>query len=417
MRRNMPRSRARTGTRQTAQLNLAMLIATLVLGAVSWILGLIVYNATVDIWPRPLVIGLAFGILAIIVLFGIYIISNIQGICEENIVTGGSPGSAIVLISIAVVAVVALGSLFQWIYGLHYEQELTEPTSYIFIIDDSGSMESNDPTQLRYDAINDVIAKKEASFPYMVYSFSDHITLLREMAPISDGVFDATGNSSGGTAIKGALEQVISDYLGNVWDGGESPKVILLTDGYAGDVGLFSSINGTLKQYSRNRISISTVGLGSVDKSLMQKIATKTGGVFVDISDAAMLGEAMESAANLYSVDDLLTTRYPGRLDFLFGFLRILFIAILGSCVGFAAAVSYGHMDSSSIIILSSLIQSLLGGLLMELLTSVLGVSDRVCWFLLWLLIAALLCTRLVAYTRGPSRPSRGRGRSSHNLR
>lgn len=36
---------------------------------------------------------------------------------------------------------------------------------------------------------------------------------------------------------------------------------------------------------------------------LMQKITAKTGGVFIDISDAAMLGDAMEDAANQYAAD------------------------------------------------------------------------------------------------------------------
>ena len=404
-------------TRHSTQFNIVMLIASLVLGAVSWILGLLVYNATVDVWPRPLVIGVSFGILALFVLMGVLIVSTIQGTFTENILAGGGLGSVLVVVFAAIILITALGALFQWIYGLHYEQELTEPTSYVFIIDDSGSMESNDPSQLRYTAINEVLKKKPSDFPYMVYGFSDQVSLLREMSPISSGYTNITGNSYGGTSIKGALEQVISDYQNNVWEGGESPKVILLTDGYATDLGWFTSINSTLKQYSQNRISVSTVGLGSVDKSLMQKIAAKTGGVFVDIADAAMLGEAMESAANQYSVDDLLTTRYSTRMGILFGFLRILFIAILGSCIGFVSAVAYGQMDASSLVIVSSIIQSLVGAILMEVLTSGLGVSDRFCWFILWILIAAMICTQVVTYRRGPSRPSRGRGRSSHMLR
>lgn len=401
-------------TRRSTQFNLVMLISSIVLGAGSWIPGLLVYNATVDVWPRPLVIGISFGILAIFVLLGVLIVSNLQGAFSENILTGGGLGSVLVVIVVAVILIAALGSLFQWIYGLHYEQELTEPTSYVFIIDDSGSMASNDPNQLRYAAINEVLEKKTSDFPYMVYGFSDQVFLLREMSPISSGYTDISGNSTGGTSIKGALEKVISDYQNNVWEGGASPKVILLTDGYATDWGWFKS---TLKQYSQNHISVSTVGLGSVDKSLMQEIAAKTGGVFIDIADAAMLGEAMESAANQYSVDDLLTTRYSTRMGILFGFLRILFIAILGSCIGFVSAVAYGQMDASSLVIVSSIIQSLVGAILIELLTSGLGVSDRFCWFILWILIAAMISTQVVTYRRGPSRPSRGRGRSSHMLR
>lgn len=403
--------------RRSTQFNFVMLITSLVFGAVSWILGLLVYNATVNIWPRPFVIGLSFGIFAFFVLLCVFTVSNLQGAFVENILTGGGSGSVLVIIFAAVIFVAALASLFQWIYGLHSLQDSTEPTSYVFIIDDSGSMESNDPSQLRYTAISEVLEKKPSDFPYMVYGFSDQVSLFREMSPISSGPLTITGHSSGGTSIKGVLEQVISDYQNNVWNGGASPKVILLTDGHATDLDWFTSINGVLKQYSQNRISVSTVGLGSVDKSLMQKIAAKTGGVFIDMADAAMLGEAMQSAATQYSVDDLLTTRYSTRMTLLFGFLRILFISILGSCIGFVSAISYGLMGASSLIVVSSIAKSLAGAILMELLTSGFDVSDRFCWFILWLLIAAMICTQTVTYKRAPSRPSSRGGISSHILR
>ena len=228
------------------------------------------------------------------------------------------------MVLLAPVLFVALGALFQWIYGLHINPNSSEPTSYVFVIDDSGSMEENDPGQLRYDAIGEVLEKKPSDFPYMVYGFANDVILLREMQPVSNGTAGLIGNSNGGTSIKGALDQVISDYQNGVWDGGRSPKVILLTDGYATDLGWFSSISGTLKQYARNRISISTIGLGDVDVGLLERIAAATGGVFIDISDASSLADAMENAATQYAIDDLLTTRYPGRMDILFGFLRIL---------------------------------------------------------------------------------------------
>ena len=149
----------------------------------------------------------------------------------------------------------------------------------------------------------------------------------------------------------------------------------------------------------------------------MQKITAKTGGVFIDISDVAMLGDAMEDAANQYAADDLLTTRYSSRLNFLFGFLRILFLTILGACIGSVCAVTYGKTDAADFVILTSVIQSFAGALLMELLTSMSGLSDRFCWFVLWMFIAAMLCTQNCGYRRGYARPSRGRGKSSSVLR
>lgn len=403
--------------RKSTQLNVQMLLLTLLVGIAAWFISSWAYDLVVDSLPRPLTIGLMFALLSLLVGLGVFIISTVQGTFEENIVTNGSSASVLMIALLAPVLLIALGALFQWIYGLHISPDLSEPTAYVFVIDDSGSMEGNDPSQLRYKAIGEVLEKKPSDFPYMVYGFANEVTLLREMQPVSAGTAGLTGYSNGGTSIKGALDQVISDYQNGVWDGGETPKVILLTDGYATDLGWFSSINGILKQYARNRISVSTVGLGDVDVELMERIAAATGGVFIDISDAASLADAMDNAATQYAVDDLLTTRYPGRMDVLFGILRILFISLLGVCIGLLKSIAYGQMDSSTLTVISSAIQSVVGAIVMELFTSLMGVSDRMCWFALWLLITATVCTKQETYRRAPYRPSRRRGRSARSLR
>lgn len=403
--------------RRTTRFNFVMLMASLGLGGVSWVLCILAYTAFVDVWSRPLVIGLVFAILAFFVAMGVFVVSLLQGAFEENILNGGGNGSVLIAVFVSVVFIAALGVLFQWIYGLHYDREPMEPTAYIFVIDNSKSMESNDPNQLRYAAIDKILEKKSSEFPYMVYGFSDEISVLQKMAPTSNRHTDLIGNSMGGTCIKKAMERVMDDYQNHLWEGGKYPKMILLTDGHATDVSRLSSINNILKRFSRNHISISAVGLGDVDYALMRKITSKTGGIFIDIDNAAMLGDAMEHAAYQYAADDLLTTRYFSHRDFLFGFLRVLFLAILGACIGCASAVAYGQMDAAGFVILSSAIESLAGALLMELLTSVLDVSDRFCWFMLWIYIAAMLCTQRGRYQRGRARLSRGRGKRSSVLR
>lgn len=403
--------------RKSTQINVQMLLLTLLVGVVAWFVSTWIYDAVVDMLPRPVTIGLMFALLSLFVGLGVFILSTVLGTFEENIVTNGSNASILVMVLLAPALFVALGALFQWIYGLHINPNSSEPTSYVFVIDDSGSMEGNDPGQLRYDAIGEVLEKKPSVFPYMVYGFANDVTLLREMQPVSDGTAGLIGNSNGGTSIKGALDQVISDYQNGVWDGGRTPKVILLTDGYATDLGWFSSISGTLKQYARNRISISTVGLGDVDVGLLERIAAATGGVFIDISDASSLADAMDNAATQYAIDDLLTTRYPGRMDILFGFLRILFISLLGVGIGLLKAIAYGQMDSSTLIVISSAIQSVVGAIVMELFTSLMGVSDRMCWFVLWQFMAVTVCTKQETYRKAPYRPSKRSGRSSRSLR
>lgn len=86
------------------------------------------------------------------------------------------------------------------------------------------------------------------------------------------------------------------------------------------------------------------------------------------------------------------------------------------------AAAAYGRADSLSLILLSSVITSLTGALLLELCTCVLELPDRPFWFLLWVLIAATLCTRTAAPRphvqdrSGGARPSKSRRGRANRL-
>lgn len=410
--------------RHSKQFNAVMLAVSVLIGAIAWFLCAAVYGALINAVARPVLIGLIFGVLALAVAGGVFAVSLLSGTFEKNLVTGGGTGSVLGILAAAVVLLMALGALFQWLYSLRFRSEPVEPTSYVFLIDESGSMVDNDPQGLRYSALEQVLADKEANFPYMVYGFADEVALLRDMGPASDGSAGLTGTGSGGTSIKKTLERVISDYQTGLWDGGDTPKVVLLSDGIPTDFGWFSEISSTLRGYVQSGISISTVGLDGADVSLMQRIANRTGGVFVDIRDASMLAEAMTSAASSYSADDLVTTRYnSGSLGVLWGIIRILFLSVLGVGIGLAAAAAYGQADSLSLIAVSSIIKSLTGALLLELCTSVFGLSDRFFWCVLWVLIAATLCTRVVVTnrrdpdrSRRQRRPSRSHGRSSRHV-
>lgn len=406
--------------RKRQEFNLLMLVITLILGALAWIPCYALHRVLEGVIPDPVLIGLLFGIFALILAIGVFLVSMISGSFEKNLISGGESGSAIAFLALGVLLLAVLAGVFQWIYSLRIRPESVEPTSYVFLIDDSGSTADSDPQQLRYDAIGQVLKDKDADFPYMVYGFADNVTLLREMQPVSAGGEKLQGVSSGGTAIKLVLEKVLNDYKNKRWDGGAAPKVVLLTDGYPTDFTFFTEISGILREYARSNISISAVGLGGADATLMEEIASRTNGVYVDIQDAALLAEAMTSAASSFSsVGDLVTTRYDHSLSGLFGFLRVLFVALLGVGIGLLAMVAYGQADSAGLILISSIVKSVIGALLLELLTSLLRLPDPPLWCLLWVLIAATLCTRL-AEVKHPAkrtlRPSRSRGRANRNL-
>lgn len=376
-------------------LNIILLAASIIAGLVSWIIGNFVYEVFFNQIPRVFLIGIVFAILCLCVLVVVHGVGRLTGAFEEPVLPlPDIPGMIPVLIAAGTAAVFFLSALFQWIYAMDFQKQVQNPTSYIFVMDDSGSTAESDPAQMRYSAIDDVLEDMDESFPYMVYSFSDNYEILRGMAPISEGKDGLTGNSYGGTAIRGVLTQVINDYKNQVWDGGERPKVILMTDGYATDIGLFHPINRVLKQYVREGISISAVGLEQTDENLMNQIADTTGGVFVRASDAGDLSSAMQSAVSLTSSRDLVSARYIDHADVLLGFLRILFIFILGTGTGLLAMLVYGNEDSTILMIVSSAAKALAGALVMEIGTGVFGMPVKLAWLILWILLAATIALK-----------------------
>lgn len=388
--------------RTSTVFDVVLLIASIIAGVVAWLIGMFLYNVLGDLIPRTLLIGIIFLLLYLILTAVVMIVSGVRGTLEDYVLFLDERWKVILFLVAGAVAVFGLGCLFQFLYSLNTEKAPREATSYVFLIDDSGSMEGNDPNYLRYEAINEILSGMPEDFPYMVYSFSDNTQILRDMKPISEGGVEITLGEGGGTSIKGALKQVMEDYENKVWTDNKAPRVILLTDGYATDIGLFSPIGGVLKKYARSNISVSTVSLGYVDKGLMQKIADGTNGVFLQVEDASLLKGAMEEAGKAFSDSrDLLSLRKVQDMDWLYGIMRVVFLTILGTLIGFLMIFAATKEDCWAMILISSTIKSFVGALLVELLVQLLGLPYVVTWLILWILIAALISTMEKEFRRG----------------
>lgn len=370
-------------------INWKMLIFALVMSVVAWGIDLLLYNALKEALPRPALIGIVFAVLTlllapVLVIFGQDSGNEVQPAVQIIGAIGG------------VVVMLLLAGLLQFIYQISLKKAVLEPTSYIFVIDNSGSMTESDPAGRRYDCIEEILQDRADSFPYMIYGFADEPYILREMAPKSEGMEPVESEDYGGTSISGTLTQVINDYDNGVWDGGDAPRVILLTDGYATDIILGWELNDTLKRFAGKGISVSCVGLGEVDRELMEKIASETEGVFIDVADVSQLSAAMKSAATQHKdVDrDLISKRSSGN-GILYGIMRIAFLVILGGVLGLIKYIAYGDRDSFATLVLITLGASLIGALLMEIGTNI-GLPAAVLWLILWALYSISLADKCI---------------------
>ena len=377
------------------QISKGMLAGTAAVGAIYFVLGEIFYRTFQDVIPMPVLIGLYFLGLALFAAAGCAVIVSFM--------YHSTHGYRDILLRclLLFLAVFAAGVIFEFLYELQAGSRQKEPDSYIFLMDSSGSMEESDPSGQRFEAVRQVLEGQEESFPFAVYCFANDSSLVQDMAPISDGTEFPVEEPYGGTAIQTVLKTLYSDIESGKIDPGENGRVLLLSDGYATDMGLFSGLGfgKILKNFSRAGISISTVGLGNPDDALMSRIAGKTGGVYIDVEDAAELGQAMKEAATQKGVRNLLDYRSEVKFDFLYMLLRFAAVLVIGLLfAGLKTYISESVLDTQPVLI-SSIVGSLLAAVCVEFGMNRLGLTP-------WLM-RLFMCVFLAAATLYESRRGR----------
>ena len=378
-----------------SHINKTVALKSVFAGVLSWFGCHYIYTTYSDKLSESVMIGSLCAVLFAAVFLTVLLGSMITGSFnkESELFVDFGHMAAYFICSLIGIFVLVMG--LEFIYECNPNIKSIEPTSYIFVIDESGSMSGNDPGGLRYEAIPEIMKATEKGFLYMVYTFSDDTQIIRDMAPLDAEYEPIPVNSDGGTAICGTIIRILQDYKNGVWDGGSNPKVVFLTDGSATDLsngflwfrGNMPEFNAAIEEYYDLDINISTVGLGSVDREIMTKMAETTGGVFVNIQNASDLASAMKNAASFYSDRNLLSIRYMKRWDTLYGFLRILFLTIIGTVIGSLMLLAYMEDSSIPIIIVSSIICSLIGSVLFEIGLKI-GVYQSLLWIVLWALFS-----------------------------
>lgn len=342
--------------------------------------NLIFENFMSSIWT-PLAMALYF--LAFAIMLSILVIIVVRKLGHNDVKKLMIRDMAILL-----VVVFAISMLFEFLYELGLNVEIAEPDSYILMIDDSGSMESSDPGLQREKAVSSLLQDKPSSFSYAIYTFSNGVEQVREMLPKSAGYKTMDLKTDGGTAMFGCLEQVLSDISTGKLKKTSATRVLLLSDGYAGDAPLMKS--KLLKGYIENNIVISTIGLGSgVDESTMKQIAEYTGGVYIHIDDASMLDTAMIDASVQSSTRNLLGYRGFCTTNTLHAILRVVFLLIIIALIYILKIYSYGKYYNPNLII--SGILCVIAGILPELALEQFFWNDNLVRILFCVLISVTL--------------------------
>lgn len=374
--------------------DIVLLIVTIITGIGIYLLDSALFHSLEGRIPYCVLIGLLYAILYVAV---VVITSFIRNFSAANDPPGGGLGGFLLIFLISLPIVFGIGTLFQYLYSLEPKITNSESTSLIFLIDDSGSMDVSDPQGVRYEVLDEILKEYPEDFQYAIYGFNDEIYSIRNMAPKNAGNDFQIPQYGGSTEIRHSLDYLIDEIESGNLNGGDNPQVILLSDGAATDIGIFHSINKTLKKYNKNRVVISTVGLGQyVVSEQLYEIADSTGGVYVNASDVSQLKQAYEKAkGHSNSTRHLYGYRRPKKADALAAVTRILFLTIMGGIIGIAGAVCCFYNKRFSFSAICGVITAFIGSLLMELGTQVFGASPSFMWLLMWILFAMVISFKL----------------------
>ena len=352
--------------------DIRFLIASVVISILDAIVTMILYGKTAGQIPGPFMFAIVMGVFYCIWAIGIILYSMLDS-RYGRIKTYEKKSRNPVVETLKFLVIIMLVSMtFEFIYELEPQRKAIRPTSYVFLMDDSGSMEGNDGDFLRYQAIRPIMENEEKGFPFAIYSFSNDLIEIAPMHPREEQVKDymmPSGRDMSGTAMFTSIETIVEEIQKGNIDGGEHTRIILMSDGSPTDDGIFGkSVSGVLENCVDSGISISTVGLGNgVNKSLMEEIARTTGGVYVQVKDIDQLQSGMEEAAVKSSSRDLLSMRNFSRITALLVFERIVFMGILAFIIG-ASALFISEFHPERYTFYWAIGKSLAAGILIELL-------------------------------------------------
>lgn len=345
---------------------------TLILSILAGIMWLFAGNLLANIllgklWT-PVVIAIYFGGMALVLVLVTWLCTRLKGLCMP-------PQNAYPSAFLVVAGIFLAAGLFQIIYSITPTPHVQDNSSYIFLIDDSGSI--YDPNELRESAVKQVMASCDTDFPYAVYGFTDTCWQISNMQAAEKAVStNLSFKESGTTDIVYAISAIVNEVKSGKIDAGDAPRILLITDGAAGKAGL----RKTLRAAAEQNISICTIGMPGAVDSMLQKIADLSGGVHIGIDNIDQLPAAVQGAAVSSSdyMRTLISLREPTRLDWIYSALRIIFLLCLGAGYIWIKSLLLRTNDSDADVLIPNLVLVLVGALCIEVGMNILFLPENI---------------------------------------
>ncbi|MDQ8737199.1 vWA domain-containing protein [Paenibacillus sp. LHD-38] len=403
------------------KINVILLLFSLIGGVLGFAIGELVLGKLSEGWPRFVVVGLYFGIIALCIglscLIAELIAPRLNGASWRQRYTDLS-WKLLVPATLALLFVV--GGLVQLIYGLQFGG--SKPVKdIVLVIDNSGSMLETDPDNERYAAAKQLISNMESDNRVAVVVFHDTAELLQPFASVGtqaekdqvNAAIDALEPTNGGTNFSLALAESMKTIMGKE-NGRRGTMVILLSDGFSE-----SSLEQQIADYQAQQIAVNTVGLSVVDArgaDLLQDIADSTGGSYYDVTEANGISLVFQNIYDKLDKQTLLTERTGRAADSTFyTVLRILSLGIIGAAIGVSLGLLFDNRFLAVSFGAGGIVGGLLAGLILDFGLSGQVLTDAFSRLAAVLMLAAIigLFTLIVPIRDNNAPKARGGGRKN----
>ena len=343
--------------------NILAALGSLLAGLIYFDPGEMMYRSLRGIVPGPALIAMYFFGLALCVFLVIFLLSKIMGNYKHLHYTFGKTIAMVLLFTCIGVPIVSAGTEFLYELGI---QEAQKPKNYVFLVDNSGTMSANDPTNKRKDVVEEVANSLPSDVRIGVYTFDSETKEVFRTGAVSSGsvhIPDSAIYASGTTNLYSCISDVANSMPADMT---LSPsKFIVLTDGDPSDRGLYSSAVNICNQ---KNISISCVGFGEYNVGTFVDLANRTGGNFMPASDVTQLKGAVSEVINKNPVNrDLISSRVDNTSNsWVYGALRILFLILIGLVFAYLKYLNAALPKFSLPFFIACTVSVLLGGIFVE---------------------------------------------------
>lgn len=263
------------------------------------------------------------------------------------------------------------GLVFQFIYEFTLSK-VKPPDDIVLVMDISESMIDTDPTGESLLAAKEFLGKMDDDHRAAIITFNNETYITQPMFDLKnmkdkENAFLQIDSLTpyGGTDIGLALKKSM-EHLNGEKVVGRKPMVILFSDGYSD-----FDMDGALQEYKEGKVMIHTIGMSRIDfegASTLKKIASETGGLFYDVTEANQLANVFE---DIYFNDHdrhLVGERTGYFSQHLYlSILRVLFITFIGGLIGLSLGVIFDNRYLAKSYIVGGGISGILAGLILEI--------------------------------------------------